>query len=157
MATSGEEVLVGVNNENLVGLDEAGNVEDLAPRDDHEDVEMSNCEREVEEGNGTEEPDVDMNGGEATEQSENLLDNSYTAYKEAVEASDDGGGGKQEGEPGVQEHVKEAADGESQEDDEDVDEGEEGSMQKKTGEDVLKDATNTASEVTAEVFCFWST
>ena len=46
---------------------------------------------------------------------------------------------------------EETADGESQEDEEDV----EGTLQKKTSEGVLKDASNTATEVAAEML-FWS-
>jgi len=157
MATSGEEVLESVNNEKMVDLgEEGGNAKDMAPRDDHEDIEMGDV-KEAEERKDTE-PDVDMDGGEATEQSEILLGNSLTAYKEVVEASDDSGGGEHEEEPGVEEHEEEAADRESQDDEEDVDEGEEGTLRKKTGDDVLKDATNTASEEainTAAEKLFW--
>jgi len=147
MATSSEEVLESVNSDKLVDSGEAGKVK--------EDIEMSDCNggnvKEAGEGNvlaSKETEDIDMDGGEATEQSENLLNNSHTllsendvtdrAHKEAVEASGGGGGGEHEEE--------ETADGESQEDDEEADKGEEGTLQKKTGEDVLKDATNNATE-----------
>ena len=166
MATSSEEVLESVNSDKLVNPGEAGKV--LAPIADHEDIEMSDCNggnvKETGVGNvlaSKEMEDVDMDGEEATEeQSENLLNNSPTllsendvtpsAQKEAVEASD---GGEQEEEPGVEEHgeEEETADGESQEDEEDV----EGTLQKKTSEGVLKDASNTATEVAAEML-FWS-
>jgi len=157
MATSSEEVLESVNSDKLVDPGEAGKV--LASRADHEDIEMSDCNggnvKETGVGNvlaSKETEGVDMDGEEATaEQSENLLNNSPTllsendvtpsAHKEAVEASD---GGEQEEEPGVEEHgeEEETADGESQEDEEDV----EGTLQKKTSEGVLKDASNTATE-----------
>merc|ERR1712192_31374 len=90
--------------------------------------------------------------GEATGQSENLLENSnallvendIAASKEKVDMADDDGGGEQQEEPGLEE---ETVDVESQEDEEDEgDQGEEGSLQKQTGEDVLKDTTNTATE-----------
>jgi len=159
MATSSEEVLESVKSDKLVDLGEAGKV--LASRADHEDIEMSDCNggnvKETGVGNvlaSKETEGVDMDGEEATaEQSENLLNNSHTllsndvtpsAHKEAVGASDGGGGGEQEEEPGVEEHgeEEETADGESQEDEEDV----EGTLQKKTSEGVLKDASNTARE-----------
>jgi len=160
MATSSEEVLESVNSDKLVDPGEAGKV--LAPIAHHEDIEMSDCNggnvKETGVGNvlaSKEMEDVDMDGEEATaEQSENLLNNSPTllsendvtpsAHKEAVGASDGGGGGEQEEEPGVEEHgeEEETADGESQEDEEDV----EGTLQKKTSEGVLKDASNTATE-----------
>ena len=168
MATSSEEVLESVNSDKLVNPGEAGKV--LAPIADHEDIEMSDCNggnvKETGVGNvlaSKETEGVDMDGEEATaEQSENLLNNSHTllsngvtpsAHKEAVGASDGGGGGEQEEEPGVEEHgeEEETADGESQEDEEDV----EGTLQKKTSEGVLKDASNTATEVAAEML-FWS-
>ena len=160
MATSSEEVL---ESEDMLEQGEAGSPKDLAPKDDQEDVEMSDCQsgnvKEVEEGNvlaSRDTEDVDMDG-QAIGQSENLLDNSnlvennIAASKEKVDmADDDGGGGEQEEEPGLEEEAA-ADDGESQEDEEDEvdqgEEGEEGSLQKQTGEDVLKDSTNTAAEV----------
>ena len=165
MATSSEEVLESVNSDKLVNPGEAGKV--LAPIADHEDIEMSDCNggnvKETGVGNVLASKEME-DGEEATaEQSENLLNNSPTllsendvtpsAQKEAVEASDGGGGGEQEEEPGVEEHgeEEETADGESQEDEEDV----EGTLQKKTSEGVLKDASNTATEVAAEML-FWS-
>jgi len=159
MATSSEEVLESVNSDKLVNPGEAVKV--LAPIADHEDIEMSDCNggnvKETGVGNvlaSKETEDVDMDGEEATaEQSENLLNNSPTllsendvtpsAHKEAVEASDVDVGEEQEEVPGVEEHgEEETADGESQEDEEDV----EGTLQKKTSEGVLKDASNTATE-----------
>jgi len=171
MAISSEEALEGMNCDKLVDSGEVGNMKDLAPRAEHEDIEMSECHggnvKEAGEGNvlatkvlSKDTEDVGMDGGEATEQSENLLKNSHTllsendvtssAHKEAVEAG--GGGGKEEEELGVEEH-----DEESQEDDEGVEEGEEGTLQK-TGDNVLKDATNTEPEEgsnTAAEKLFW--
>ena len=166
MATTSEEVLESVNSEDTLDQGEAGSLKEMAAKDDQEDVEMSDCqsknvEEVVEEGNvlaSGDTGDVDMDG-EATGQSENLLENGnallvendIVASKEKVDmADDDGGGGEQEEEPGLEEEAA-ADDGESQEDEEDEvdqgEEGEEGSLQKQTGEDVLKDSTNTAAEV----------
>jgi len=172
MATSSEEVLESVNSDETVEQGEAGNL-----KDDLEDMEMTDGQsenvKEVVEGNGLasrDTEDVDMEE-EATEQSENLLDNSNSllignddaAPKEVVRTADDDGGGEQQEEPGLEEeHEEEEADGESQEDEEgDVDqgeEGEEGTLQRETGEDVLKDATNTTTEDatnTAAEKLFW--
>ena len=165
MASPREEVLESVNSDEMVEQGEVGSLKDLAPKNDLEDMEMSDCQSEnvevVEEGNvmgprNTE--DIDMDG-EATEQSENLLDNSnvllgendVAASKGTVETANDGEGEQKE-EPALEEeeYEQEAADGESQEDEDEVDQGEEGeesTMQKQTGEDVLKDTTNTVAEV----------
>ena len=174
MATSSKEVLESVNSEDTLEQGKAGSLNDLAPKDDLGDVEMSDCQSEnveefEEEGNGLalrDPEDVDMDR-EATEQSENLLDNSnpllveddIAASKETVDMADDDGdgGGEQQEEPGLEEE-EEAADAESQEDEEnDEDQGEEGeesTLQKQTGEDVLKDTTNTAAEVkTVKLSC----
>ena len=174
MATSSKEVLESVNSEDTLEQGEADSLKALASKDDQEDVEMSDCQSEnveefEEEGNGLalrDPEDVDMDR-EATEQSENLLDNSnpllveddIAASKETVDMADDDGdgGGEQQEEPGLEEE-EEAADAESQEDEEnDEDQGEEGeesTLQKQTGEDVLKDTTNTAAEVkTVKLSC----
>jgi len=173
MATSSEEVLESVKSDETMEQGKAGSLKDLAPKDDVEDVEMSDGQSEnVEDGNilnSRDTEDFDMDG-EATEQSENLLDNSnallvendVAASKGTVETGNDGEGEQKE-EPAFEEeeYEEEAADGESQEDEDDVDQGEEGdesTLQKQTGEDVLKDTTNTAAEDTTNAAAeklFW--
>jgi len=176
MASPSEEVLESVNSDEMVEQGEAGSLKDLASKEDPGDVEMSDCQsenvEEVEEGNilaSRDTEDVDMDG-EATELSENLLvnsnallvENDVAASKGSVDTGNDGEGEQKE-EPGLEEeeYEEEAADGESQEDEDDVDQGEEGdesTLQKQTGEDVLKDTTNTAAEDTTNAAAeklFW--
>ena len=73
MAASSEEVPESVDSDKMVDSGEASKA-------DHEEIEMSDCQ----EGNvlaSKDSEDVDMDGGEATEQSENLLDNNIATSR----------------------------------------------------------------------------